>query len=136
VHLIAAQPARSLDALRIGRRPHPRLQPGTGISIRIAIGVAFGSAERDGMGTAGIRGDPACRPPAAVIREEPDAALLAREPALVLGLSLALTLPIAADLAPLAALVDHSHVLLTSKETRRNGAHRSAGEQSAPLCSG
>jgi hypothetical protein len=58
----------------------------------------------------------------AAVREKSNATLLACDLALARCLSLGLRLPIAHDPAPLAALVDHSHVLLTSKDNEKKRA--------------
>jgi hypothetical protein len=111
VRVVATEPAWPFDLSLIGGR----VQAGFGLGPWTLIG-ALGGRNR----TAGNRSDPPGGTACAAVREEPDAALLPRNPALVRRLSLGLRLPIAHDPAPLAALVDHSHVLLTSKDNEKN----------------
>jgi hypothetical protein len=111
VRVVATEAAWPFDLSLIGGR----VKAGLGVGPWTLIST-LGGRNR----TAGTRSDPPRGTSCAAVREEPDAALLTRNPALVRRLSLGLRLPIAHDPAPLAALVDHSHVLLTSKNNEKN----------------
>jgi hypothetical protein len=119
MRVVGAQPAWPLDLSQIGVRVKAGIGLGLGLGRRDWTLISTKGCQKR---TAGNRDDPPGYTSCAAVSEEPNAALLARNPALVRRVSLGLLglrLPIAHDPAPLAALVDHSHVLLTSKDNEK-----------------
>ena len=103
VPLVTTESTGPLVLPLIGDRGRLRLGP------RTLVSSAPGDRRRNR--TAGSPCYPTRHASGAAIWEQPDTALLTRDRALVLRLSVGRSLPVAHDPAPLAALVDHSHVL-------------------------